>query len=66
MQEFEDGPWKHNNLDNGANIIIPVPKPLCGAIVVGESVITYFNQDQLKTVSLQHDMIMVKAFLDWH
>lgn len=63
IQDFEDGPWKHNNLDNGANIIIAVPKPLCGAIVLGESVITYFNADQQKTVSLQHDVMTVRLTL---
>jgi len=59
MQDFEEGPWKHNNLDNGANMIIPVPQPLCGAVVLGESVITYFNQNQLKTVSLPQNVITV-------
>ncbi len=58
---MEEGPWKHNNLDNGANVIIPVPMPLGGAVVLGESVITYFNQNQLKTVSLPQNVITVQS-----
>ena len=61
LQDFEEGPWKHNNLDNGANMIIPVPKPLGGAIVLGEAVITYFNKNQLKTVSLPQNVITVQS-----
>ena len=38
-----DGPWQHANLDGGASLIIPVPAPLCGAIVVGEQSIVYLN-----------------------
>ena len=60
LQEFKDGPWKHNNLDAGATMIIPVPEPLAGAIVVGESVITYFNHNQLKTVPIKQTTVRVR------
>lgn len=46
MQELEDGPWHQANLEAGSSKIIPVPAPLGGAIVVGESVLTYFNTQQ--------------------
>eukprot|EP00798_Chlamydomonas_sp_ICE-L_P003904 gene3904-13974_t len=42
-KEFVDGPWSQQNLDPGSSLIIPVPKPLGGAIVVGESVVTYLG-----------------------
>lgn len=42
-QDLEEGPLAHQNLDAGASMIIPVPAPLGGAIVVGESVVTYFS-----------------------
>lgn len=45
-QELEDGPWHQPNLEAGSSKIIPVPAPLGGAIVVGESVLTYFNTQQ--------------------
>lgn len=45
-QDLEDGPWHQANLEAGSSKIIPVPAPLGGAIVVGESVLTYFNTQQ--------------------
>jgi DNA damage-binding protein 1 len=33
-QELVEGPWLQQNLDPGAALIIPVPAPLGGAIVV--------------------------------
>lgn len=36
-----EGPFSQNNLDPGASMIIPVPGPTGGLIVVGESVIMY-------------------------
>jgi hypothetical protein len=42
-QDLEEGPLAHQNLDAGASTLIPVPAPLGGAIVVGESVVTYFS-----------------------
>eukprot|EP00882_Tetradesmus_deserticola_P013712 GHRQ01014562.1.p4 GENE.GHRQ01014562.1~~GHRQ01014562.1.p4 ORF type:complete len:128 (+),score=43.53 GHRQ01014562.1:874-1257(+) len=42
-RELEDGPWSQANVDAGSSKIIPVPHPLGGAIVVGESVLSYFN-----------------------
>jgi hypothetical protein len=43
LQELEDGPWSQANVDAGSSKIIPVPHPLGGAIVLGESVLSYFN-----------------------
>lgn len=60
MQDFVDGPWKHDNLDAGASLIIPVPSPPGGALVIGESVITYFNVDQLKTAPMKQSTIRVR------
>eukprot|EP00878_Enallax_costatus_P005870 GHUV01006158.1.p1 GENE.GHUV01006158.1~~GHUV01006158.1.p1 ORF type:complete len:800 (+),score=216.97 GHUV01006158.1:186-2585(+) len=45
-KELEDGPWFQGNIDAGSSKIIPVPSPLGGAIVIGESVLTYFNTQQ--------------------
>jgi hypothetical protein len=42
-KDFVDGPWQQPNLDGGASLIIPVPAPLGGAIVVGEQSIVYLN-----------------------
>ncbi|ACO65083.1 predicted protein [Micromonas commoda] len=42
---LRDGPWSQSDVEGGSSLIIPVPAPLGGAIVVGESVIVYLNKD---------------------
>ncbi len=36
-----DGPWQQSHVDAGAGQLIPVPAPLGGVVVVGESVLSY-------------------------
>lgn len=61
-QELVEGPWRHNNLDAGAAMVIPVPLPLGGVVVVGEAVITYIDGGQpAKTVPLKATIVRVRA-----
>lgn len=46
LQELDDGPWAQGNLDAGSSKVVPVPQPLGGAIVLGESVVSYFAAQQ--------------------
>ncbi|KAI3782484.1 hypothetical protein L2E82_12532 [Cichorium intybus] len=41
-KDFVEGPWSQNNLDNGADLLIPVPPPFCGVLIIGEETILYF------------------------
>ena len=61
-QELVEGPWRHNNLDAGAAMVIPVPLPLGGVVVVGEAVTTYIDGAQpAKTVPLKSTIVRVRA-----
>ena len=42
-KDFVEGPWSQNNVDNGAGLLIPVPAPLGGVIIIGEEQIVYCN-----------------------
>jgi DNA damage-binding protein 1 len=42
-KDFIEGPWSQNNVDNGAGLLIPVPAPLGGVIIIGEEQIVYCN-----------------------
>ncbi|XP_050444479.1 DNA damage-binding protein 1 [Adelges cooleyi] len=42
-KEFVKTPWKQENVETEASIIIPVPEPLCGAIVIGRESVLYHN-----------------------
>uniref|UniRef100_A0A0D3GBK3 DNA damage-binding protein 1 n=1 Tax=Oryza barthii TaxID=65489 RepID=A0A0D3GBK3_9ORYZ len=63
-KDFVEGPWSQNNLDNGAGLLIPVPAPLGGVIIIGEETIVYCNANstfraipikQLVKLNLQAD-----------
>lgn len=36
-------PWKQDNIENEASVIIPVPEPICGAVIIGQESILYHN-----------------------
>lgn len=36
-------PWKQDNVETEASMVIPVPEPLCGAIVIGQESILYHD-----------------------
>lgn len=42
-KEFVKMPWKQDNVEPDASIVIPVPEPLCGAIIIGQESILYHN-----------------------
>lgn len=62
VQDFGEGGLAQQNLDAGANKLIPVPEPLGGVIVLGESVIAYFGVDQaMKVTPIAQTMIRVRS-----
>ncbi|XP_017785317.1 PREDICTED: DNA damage-binding protein 1 [Nicrophorus vespilloides] len=42
-KEFVKTPWKQDNVETEASMIIPVPSPLCGAIIIGQESILYHD-----------------------
>lgn len=42
-KEFTKIPWKQDNVETEASILIPVPSPLGGAIVIGQESIVYHD-----------------------
>ena len=62
MQDFAEGPLAQQNLDAGANMLIPVPSPLGGVVVIGESVIAYFAEGQaMKVTPIKQTIIRVRS-----
>ncbi|XP_043689453.1 DNA damage-binding protein 1-like [Telopea speciosissima] len=49
-KDFVEGPWSQNNLDNGAGLLIPVPMPLGGVIIIGEETIVYCSASAFKAI----------------
>ncbi|XP_074558641.1 DNA damage-binding protein 1a [Curcuma longa] len=52
-KDFVEGPWSQNNLDNGAGLLIPVPMPLGGVIIIGEETIVYCNGTIFKAIPIR-------------
>ncbi|XP_071054441.1 DNA damage-binding protein 1 [Onthophagus taurus] len=42
-KEIIKTPWKQDNVETEASMLIPVPSPLCGAIIIGQESILYHN-----------------------
>ncbi|OMO75054.1 hypothetical protein CCACVL1_16354, partial [Corchorus capsularis] len=52
-KDFVEGPWSQNNLDNGADLLIPVPPPLCGVLIIGEETIVYCSAHAFKAIPIR-------------
>ncbi|XP_020599967.1 DNA damage-binding protein 1 [Phalaenopsis equestris] len=52
-KDFIEGPWSQNNLDNGAGLLIPVPLPLGGVVIIGEETIVYCNGSSFKAIPIR-------------
>ncbi|XP_077229211.1 DNA damage-binding protein 1 [Tasmannia lanceolata] len=52
-KDFTEGPWSQNNLDNGAGLLIPVPMPLGGVIIIGEATIVYCSATAFKAIPIR-------------
>lgn len=50
-KEFVKGPWKQDHVESEAAIIIAVPEPFCGAIIIGQESITYHSGDQYVVIT---------------
>lgn len=52
-KDFVEGPWSQNNVDNGADLLIPVPPPLCGVLIIGEETIVYCSANAFKAIPIR-------------
>ncbi|XP_050465445.1 DNA damage-binding protein 1 [Cataglyphis hispanica] len=42
-KEFSKIPWRQDNVEREAMMVIPVPSPICGAIIIGQESILYHD-----------------------
>ena len=64
-KELAPGPWPQSNVESGARLIIPVPSPTMGAIVVGETTITYFSgTGNVQSVAIQRTQLCSYGSID--
>ncbi|KAL0918442.1 hypothetical protein M5K25_010451 [Dendrobium thyrsiflorum] len=63
-KDFIEGPWSQNNLDNGAGMLIPVPLPLGGVIIIGEETIVYCNGSSFKAIPIRPSITRAYGRID--
>jgi len=50
-KELFKGPWKQDNVESEASILIAVPEPFCGVIIIGQESIIYHNGDKFISIA---------------
>ncbi|XP_072033765.1 DNA damage-binding protein 1-like [Amphiura filiformis] len=50
-KELNKGPWKQDNVETEASMVISVPQPFGGALIVGQESITYHNGDKYVAIA---------------
>ncbi|XP_063400808.1 DNA damage-binding protein 1-like [Mytilus trossulus] len=51
VKEFQKGPWKQDNVETEACMVIAVPEPFGGALIIGQESITYQKGDNCLPVA---------------
>ena len=61
--ELVPGPWSQSNVEPGARMLIPVPGPTHGVIVVGDTTVTYLGggTNVVQSVVIPHTQIVAYA-----
>lgn len=60
-KQFVKIPWRQDNIETDASIIIPVPSPLEGAIIIGQESIMYHDG----TTKLAVDPPVIRVIQYW-
>jgi DNA damage-binding protein 1 len=64
QKEFLEGPWNLPNVEGGASMIITLPKPFGGTIVVGEQSIIYHNGTTFKSLAMKTTLMRAYGKID--
>jgi len=63
-KDFTEGPWTQNNVEAATSLIIPIPSPFGGAVIVGEITITYHGGTYFKAIPIKSTMITTYGPVD--
>jgi DNA damage-binding protein 1 len=57
-KEFTDGPWSVQRIEHTSHMLIPVPAPFGGVLIVAEPNITYHNGTNVKQIAMNQTMMV--------
>lgn len=63
-KDFAEGPWSQANVDAGASLLIPVPAPCGGVLIVSNQTIVYHNGANFHAIPMQSTVIQVYGAVD--
>lgn len=64
-KELETGPWMQGNVEHSAKMIIPIPIPSGGIVLVGQSTLTYLSgTGKYQAITIQHGSICSYGLID--
>ncbi|CAK4097320.1 unnamed protein product [Aphanomyces euteiches] len=63
-KEFAEGPWSQNHVEAGASLLIPVPTPFGGVLIVSQQMIVYHNGTSCHAIPMQSTVIQVYGQVD--
>lgn len=63
-KDFAEGPWSQANVEAGANLLIPVPAPLGGVLIVSNQTIVYHNGTTFHAIPMQSTVVQVYERVD--
>ncbi|TDH74292.1 uncharacterized protein CCR75_001185 [Bremia lactucae] len=63
-KDFAEGPWNQSNVEAGASLLIPVPPPIGGVLIVSNQTIVYHNGTTFHAIPMQNTVIQVYGVVD--
>ncbi|CAH0488401.1 unnamed protein product [Peronospora farinosa] len=63
-KDFAEGPWSQSNVEAGASLLIPVPAPTGGVLIVSNQTIVYHNGNTFHAIPMQSTVIQVYGAVD--
>ncbi|OWZ04928.1 DNA damage-binding protein [Phytophthora megakarya] len=63
-KDFAEGPWSQSNVESGASLLIPVPAPTGGVLIISNQTIVYHNGTTFHAIPMQSTVIQVYGAVD--
>ncbi|DAZ92907.1 TPA: LOW QUALITY PROTEIN: hypothetical protein N0F65_013069, partial [Lagenidium giganteum] len=63
-KDLAEGPWSQANVEASASLLVPVPSPLNGVLIVSNQTVVYHNGNTFHAIPMQSTVIQVYGAVD--